>query len=316
GQRPGDVAGQPDQVEQVAHALLALPYGAAPVHVERVAQDAAHGQARVERGGGVLEHHGDRGAELAAAPPCRERPQVLAAEAHGARGGRLESAHHLGERGLAASGLADDAEDLALADGDGGVGERVHLVAAHQAAAAGGVHDVHVVEADDWFVEGLVHRCTPPGWKQARACSCGSPSRGGGVARQVSSAAAHRPANRQPGPKSCGAGTTPGTWCSRLAPPSRESTEPSRPRAKWCSAPDSRAPVVPISASCPAYMTATRCTSRPTRPRSCETSIMAKPSSSLSWISSSTTWACTVTSSAVVGSSATSSRGLRDSAIA
>ena len=74
--------------------------------------------------------------------------------------------------------------------------------------------------------------------------------------------------------------------------------------------------MTPVSTIWPPYMTTTRSVTSATSARSCETRISAKPSSARSRSSSSITCACTVTSSAVVGSSATISLGSRDSAIA
>ena len=72
----------------------------------------------------------------------------------------------------------------------------------------------------------------------------------------------------------------------------------------------------PRSTIRPAYMTATSSTISATTPRSCVISRIAIPSRSRSSFISSRICACTVTSSAVVGSSAISSFGLQLSAIA
>ena len=72
----------------------------------------------------------------------------------------------------------------------------------------------------------------------------------------------------------------------------------------------------PVSMISPAYITASRSTNPATTPRSWVMSRTAIPSSSLSRRSSSRIWAWIVTSSAVVGSSAISSAGSHDSAIA
>ena len=66
----------------------------------------------------------------------------------------------------------------------------------------------------------------------------------------------------------------------------------------------------------PAYMTATRSHSSATTPRSWVIQITAMPSSRFRSLTRSSSWACTVTSKAVVGSSAIRSRGLHDRAIA
>ena len=66
----------------------------------------------------------------------------------------------------------------------------------------------------------------------------------------------------------------------------------------------------------PAYITITRRANSAITPRSCEISSTAMPSSARSSRSNSSTWAWIVTSSAVVGSSAISSRGRQAIAIA
>ena len=72
----------------------------------------------------------------------------------------------------------------------------------------------------------------------------------------------------------------------------------------------------PLSAMRPAYMTAIVSAISASPPRSCVTKIMPMPSSPCSRRSSTGTWICMVASSAVVGSSANSRRGLHDNAIA
>ena len=67
--------------------------------------------------------------------------------------------------------------------------------------------------------------------------------------------------------------------------------------------------VVPVSTARPAYMTSTRSHSWLITPRLCEIRMIAVPSLALMSRSTSRTCACTVTSSAVVGSSAISTRG-------
>src|SRR6185312_7234700 len=72
----------------------------------------------------------------------------------------------------------------------------------------------------------------------------------------------------------------------------------------------------PDSATLPAYITAARRHTWATTGRSWVTRIMARPRSSVRRTSSSRIWACTMTSSAVVGSSARRTLGLHASAIA
>ena len=72
----------------------------------------------------------------------------------------------------------------------------------------------------------------------------------------------------------------------------------------------------PASATLPMYITATRSAISAITPRSCVISRIAMPKSRCSAFISSRICAWMVTSSAVVGSSAMSSAGLHDSAIA
>ena len=76
------------------------------------------------------------------------------------------------------------------------------------------------------------------------------------------------------------------------------------------------ASLLPCSTIRPAYMTITRSAISATTPRSWVTSTIEEPNSLAQPRSSSRICACTVTSSAVVGSSAMSSAGLQDSAMA
>ncbi len=125
-----------------------------------------------------------------------------------------------------------------------------------------------------------------------------------------------RSANLSPAANEYGDGTDPGIWCRRVAPDSIDSTAPSRPWVySWAGA-LSTAGTGPDSTTWPAYMTVTRCASEATSARSWLTKTIAKPSCSRSSLSRSTTCFCTVTSSAVVGSSQTTSFGLRLSAMA
>ena len=103
------------------------------VHGEALGDDLRDRHARGERAVGVLEDHlhvAAERAELGVLPAL----DVLAEEDDAALG-RDEA--HDGERegGLAGAGLADDAEGLAGADGDGGV---VHRLDVADGACAGG----------------------------------------------------------------------------------------------------------------------------------------------------------------------------------
>ena len=79
-------------------------------------QDATHRPGSVECRVGVLEHHLHRALVVGRAARCRGRDD-LPVERHGtARVGRFDPEHRLGQRRLAGTGLADDAERLALGE--------------------------------------------------------------------------------------------------------------------------------------------------------------------------------------------------------
>ncbi len=89
-----------------------------------------------------------------------------------------------------------------------------------------------------------------------------------------------------------------------------------RPSVYGCSGARNSSATAASSTTLPAYITTTRCAVSATTPISCVISITAIPIRSFSSVMRSRICACIVTSSAVVGSSAISSLGLQDSAIA
>ncbi len=95
-----------------------------------------------------------------------------------------------------------------------------------------------------------------------------------------------------------------------------ESTEPSRPRVYSWTGLVRMSRTGPCSTTWPAYMTVMEFATSATRARSWLTKTIAKPSSFCSLLSSSMTCFCTVTSRAVVGSSAMMTLGSRVSAMA
>src|SRR5690606_18595833 len=310
------------------------------VHVERVAQRVPDPHARVERGRGVLEDDGHD-----AADPAAHVGRVLrhrrAAEADLALRRRLEADEHLRHGRLARAGLADDAERAAAPHLDADVVHRVHAVRAEQRARAGREDDVHVPQLDDGrlaVVRGAVpgalgrvggaHRAPPvvigavpaptgsAGGIATRCWPSSSTARRTGRTSSPRSGCDERGANRSPVGKSRGDGTVPGIWCSRVERCSIDSTAPSRPCVYSWRGSASSSPVGACSTTWPAYMTVMRCAISATSARSWLTKTIANPSFSRSSSSSATTWAWTVTSRAVVGSSAMMSFGSRVSAMA
>ena len=133
--------------------------------------------------------------------------------------------------------------------------------------------------------------------------------------RQYSHASSQRSSKRQPSKSRSRGGTVPGmvsSSCSRLCTSGNDSN--SFLLYGWLAAPKKRSRAA-SSTSWPAYITATRSAIPATMPRSCVISKMAMPVSCCSFCNSSSTCACMVTSSAVVGSSAINRSGSPASAI-
>ena len=108
---------QPDDLEQLLHAALDLGRRAELVDLERLGDDEADPLARVQGRVRVLEDHHHLAADRPHLGP-RELGDVAPLEDDPARG-RVEQAHDAARhRRLAAARLADDAEGLALADGE------------------------------------------------------------------------------------------------------------------------------------------------------------------------------------------------------
>jgi len=121
---------------------------------------------------------------------------------------------------------------------------------------------------------------------------------------------------RQPGGTRPGGGRVPSITSRRARSSSMRGMLPRRPSVYGCCGSSKIAATGARSTTRPAYITATSSAMPATTPRSCVISTIAMPVSR--WISRSrsSTWACTVTSSAVVGSSAISRSGEHASAIA
>ena len=123
---------QPDQLHQLLHPPLAVGAVGDAVDGERVADDRADAAARVQRAVRVLEDHlhlapqrraARRGTSwLMSRPSKTTRPDVRS----------CRPGHAAGQRGLAAAGLADQAEGLAPRS------TRRRLHAVHRAQTAGG----------------------------------------------------------------------------------------------------------------------------------------------------------------------------------
>ena len=109
------VGGQADRLQEIAHAGRGLAPSRQPVRPQRLANDPADTVAGVERGEGVLEDH---------LHPPAQRPQlplakvgdVAAVEDNPPSRRLVEADDRPADGGLAAAGLADEAQSLAAAD--------------------------------------------------------------------------------------------------------------------------------------------------------------------------------------------------------
>ena len=115
----GVLAVQPDEGEQLEDAVVALLFaGIHMMHVQRLAHDVGNRHARVQRGVGILKDHRGLRAEL---PNVVFGLDELAVIVDFAGGGLVEMQNRAADRGLAAAGLADQAERLAPVYGEGHV---------------------------------------------------------------------------------------------------------------------------------------------------------------------------------------------------
>ena len=154
--------------------------------------------------------------------------------------------------------------------------------------------------------------------RASTACDGPSPtgSAGGSSVAQRGRAAGQRGWKRHPAGQAVGAGTVPAIGVRRVTAPVIRGTEARRPFVYGWDGRAKSSAVVASSTSRPAYITATRSARPATMPRSCVMRSTAMPRAARRPSSSSRIWACTVTSSAVVGSSAMSISGSEASAMA
>ena len=132
-----------------------------------------------------------------------------------------------------------------------------------------------------------------------------SDTRSGIFSSHCGAAAGQRGANAQPAGSATGDGGTPSIDVSRLEPTaSTRGIERSRPMVYGIAGDAYTSSTLPSSTTLPAYIMATRSARPATTPRSCVTRTTAAPVMSRAVLSTSRICACTVTSSAVVGSSA------------
>ena len=138
----------------------------------------------------------------------------------------------------------------------------------------------------------------------------------GSVSLQIGITYGQRGWNRQPRGGKRSDGGWPEIWTSRSTSWCRRGSEPSNPQVYGWFGRWKRSCTSPSSWMRAAYMTTTSSATSATTPRSCVIMMIALPNSLWRRFIRSRIWACVVTSSAVVGSSAISRSGLLTSAIA
>src|SRR5581483_2300378 len=292
---------QAHHLEQLADASLRLASaGRQPVDRQHLAQGVADPQTRVQGGGGILKHHLHATRQRAAvALLLLQRPPVDL-DHPGARGEQPDEKP--GERRLAAPALADDPERLARGELERHVVDGGELVAA-----------VARTEQLDELRDAHDHGAVPPGPSQQAAAPSARGSSGGASSRQRAKACAQRGANAQPAEIDAGSGGDPGICASGTLLRSAVvcGSDASSPFVYGCSGASKIRRTEPTSTTWPAYMTTTRCASLATTPRSWVIQTTVMPLSSCMRRTRAMICCWIVASSAVVGSSAISSRGER-----
>ncbi|CPN80989.1 Uncharacterised protein [Bordetella pertussis] len=133
----------------------------APALDQRLGDLAADRQAGVERGEGILEHHGDA---VAAQPGGAFARDVLAVEDHAAggdrRAGRQQAQHRPGNRALARAALAHDAQRCAARQRQ--IHAMQHLVAAVAHAQALDIEDSVLVHLSSFARRARPGACAAP----------------------------------------------------------------------------------------------------------------------------------------------------------
>src|ERR1035437_1481027 len=250
--------------------------------------------------------------------------QVGATQTHRAGSGLKQANNATTHRRLARAALADQGHDLPFADGEGDPADRDDRPEVHY----------QVLELEDRCRRSrvLAHlssskRCrgvSPRGCQQATAWSSESARRSRGAARPGAtdvhwlSAAGHLCAKVQASGWLARTGTRPGISRSRWVPACRPGVgeADNRPAVYWCCGSANSSSTPARSTTRGAYITITRSDMSAMTPRSWVMTRMLVPSRCRSSRRTSRMPAWTVTSSAVVGSSATSTLASQATAMA
>ena len=290
GIAPHRVGAQPDLVEQLGDARLALLRRDVGVVLQRLGDDAAGRHARIERRVRVLEHHLHALAVRAHRAGVEMR-DVLAVEADRA-GGRLDQAQQQrADRRLAAAGLADEAERLARRDREADAVDRLDRRTDRREQPAAAARKCLFRSVDLERAASCGHRRGQHALGVAARRRCGRRPHRSAASRRLGAAALDRDgrsAARRRSPRSARAATAPmpGISCeplgARAAPRARRG---SRPAARACR--DARAGRTARATGAsstlrPAYITTTRWQVSATTPRSWVIRMTAAPVRSFS----------------------------------
>src|SRR6516165_317667 len=284
----------------------------------RLGEQIAHAHAWIEARNRILEH------DLHAPPqrPQRVRRHIVDARSiqhHLPRGDVEQPEDGAADRGLAATGLADQGQRLPLVDPKRHAVDRVDPEPAGSKQAA--AQREMLLEIVD-FEQDRGHAATvalAAKW-QAAKCAGAFSSSAGATCRHRSRANAQRLANTQPAMRCLRFGTTPGISANLVCAAASEApslgTALSRPRVYGCRGERNSSATGASSTLRPAYITMTRSATSATTPRSWVMRMMAAPTRCLRSVMRLRICAWMVTSSAVVGSSAIRSFGRQASAMA
>src|SRR3954447_4827360 len=224
GREPVVVLGvQPDQLHQFLDLLLPLATGGDVVDRKRVTDDRPAPAARVQRAVRVLEDHLDV-PPYRSHRPARELADLGVLEPHRSRRHVVQVGHAARQRGLAASGLADQSEGLALVHLQGdSVDGPDHLAAVRRELLVDVLHLEQYVVAHE--ATASLFSC---GSQQADWCrGSRATSVSGGVSAHLSNTCGQRVANGQPFGRLIRLGGLPAIGVSRS--PLRAGRDASRP---------------------------------------------------------------------------------------
>src|SRR4030095_16002791 len=303
----------------------------------RFADDVDHAHPRIERRIGILEDHLHLELLLAGRLGRESDKRRAAPESH-ACGKREQPYRATAQRRLPATRFADEPDHLAGRDAEVDRIDRVHdlfLHAGAQQIADSGryVERLHeflrcAPQLDERWrgcqarpgsrARDRSHGCarSPSGWWQRPACPLAPIGRISRATAHTSVAYAHRARNAQPGGRSSADGAIPGICRSRAPRRLRAGIESSNPCVYGGWGCVSTSTTFPCSTMRPAYITQTRSASPAMTERSCVIQISAAPVSRVSLCISNMICPWSVTSSAVVGSSAIMRSGWLSSALA